>query len=149
MKSLLVDLSGTYQQTEDNTTYKGVNRPNTDPSYSPNWLGYYKVSYQNGNLTLSTTGRYVDSMKPFWNPEKKVSEGVFGGYIGNSVPGYVSIGCNIRYDNLFVNGLYISLRGTNLLNEDIYYPTYTYNDWATKGTLGMSRSFLFTIGIKK
>lgn len=145
----LFDLSGTYQVTKDNTTYKGVTRPNTDASYSPDLLGYAKISYQNKQFTFSTTARYVDSMRPYWDPTKKVAEGIYGAYIGEDVPGYISLGCNIRVDNLFDRGIFVNLKCNNLLDEDIYYPTYTYNDWATKGTLGMGRSILFTIGLKK
>jgi len=45
-------------------------------------------------------------------------------------------------------GLFIDVRVSNLLNEEIRYPVFSNNSWATLGTVGEDRTFLVTVGMK-
>ena len=135
---ILIDMSGTYQDTKD------LNHEAIDVAMSPQWLGYAKLSYQKNNLIVSTTARYVDSMKAYFDTNPTVMA-----RIGDNTQGYINLGANVRLNNFFHKGIYLNLHCSNLLDENIYYPTFTNNAWATKGTLDMSRSFLVTIGYKK
>lgn len=55
---------------------------------------------------------------------------------------------NLRIENLFLDGLYLNIRCSNILDADIRYPTFTNNQWATRGTLGHGRGFMVSIGWK-
>jgi outer membrane receptor protein involved in Fe transport len=142
ISKLLIELSGTYQKTEDQKN------KNVDVAFSPNWLAYGQISYRHKNMTSSITGRYVDKMKAYWDPTIKNVDGSFGNRIGRDVPGYVSIGANLRIENFLLKGLYLNIKGANLLDTDIFFPTYTNNPWANQGTMDLGRSFLFTMGMK-
>ncbi len=142
VRNLLIDVSGTYQNT------KNQQDKNIDPACSPHWLGYGSVSYQYNDVIGSITARYVDKMKAYWDPTIKNSDGTYGNRIGKDVLSYISVGANFRIENLFVKGLYFSVRGANLLNTRIFYPTYTNNPWADEGTIGLGRSVIGTIGWK-
>jgi len=135
-----LELSGTFQDTQN----KQVGIEDIDVAYSPNFLGYIKASYMVRNFTLAFTGNYVGSMETFWDE----SIGDQGGRIADSVESYFLLGANVRLENIFNSGLYLNVRCSNLLGEDIRYPTYTNNTWADKGTLGIARTFLLTLGWK-
>ncbi|MBN2105049.1 TonB-dependent receptor [bacterium] len=145
-KKLNVEASITYQQTEDQR------QPDIDVAYSPNWLGYLKATYKPmENYTFSLTARYVDRMLPYWDSsplDTSNSESPPVGRIGDSVKGYVNVGANFRVDHLLNTKCYLNIRGSNLLNTEIYYPTFTNNRWADRGTLGEPRTFLVTFGIQ-
>ncbi|MBN1779744.1 TonB-dependent receptor [bacterium] len=140
-KRLLLEGSITYQETEDQ------NQPDMDVAYSPNWLGYLKARAKPGqHLTLGLTMRYVDRILALWNPVLANENGSAGRRIGEAAPGYVIVGGNIRVDDVFKHGIYLNLRGSNLLNKKFWYPTFTNNQWADRGTLGEMRSVLITLG---
>lgn len=143
-KNFRLELSGTYQDTED----KRPGYETIDVAYSPKSLGYIKVSYRTKAFSLAVTGNYVGAMETFWDDTIINQDGSIGNRIGNRVDGYFLLGANLRIDNLFLKGLYLNIRCSNLLDEDIYYPTFTNNPWATKGTIGIGRTFLLNVGLK-
>ncbi len=140
VKNLLFDMSTTYQTTKDQMNQ------DVDVAFSPNWLSYLKASYHYRNLNVALTGRYVDTMKSYWDPVMQNADGSIGGRIGRNVPGYVSLGANIRLKNCIQKGTYINIRVNNLLDEDIFYPTFTNNPWADQGTMDWGRRWLVTFG---
>jgi hypothetical protein len=97
---------------------------------------------------MAITGNYVDSMETFWD-ETKVSPGnPKGSRIGEKTPGYFTLGANLRIENVWMNGLYFNIRCSNLLDEEIRFPTATLNSFLDKGTLGSGRTFLVSLGYK-
>lgn len=139
-----MELSVTYQKTKD----KRKGYENIAAAYSPNWLGYVKAYYHTGKFTMAITGNYVDSMETFWD-ETKVSPGnPKGSRIGEKTHGYFTLGANLRIEDLLTRGLYLNMRCSNLLDEDIYYPTATINSFLDRGTLGSGRTFLLSLGYK-
>jgi outer membrane receptor protein involved in Fe transport len=139
-----LELSGTYQQTEDRRT----GDEDRDVAYSPNFLGYVKASYRHNKLTLALTGNYVGAMETFWDETIANDDGTFGNRIGEKVPGYFNLGANLRIEDFPAKGLYMSLRVSNLLDQEIRYPTFTNNSWADRGTIGHHRSFMVSVGWK-
>ncbi|NIM14255.1 MAG: TonB-dependent receptor [Candidatus Aminicenantes bacterium] len=139
-----MEFSGTYQRTEDKRDgYKDI-----EVAYSPKFLGYVKASYRWDTFTVALTGNYVGAMETFWDEAKENPDSSFGGRIGEKVDGYLLLGANVRIEDLFVDGLYLNIRCSNLLNEEIRYPTYTNNPWADRGTIGIGRTFLVSLGYK-
>ena len=55
---------------------------------------------------------------------------------------------NLRNENLFLDDLYLNIRCSNLLDEEIRFPNFTLSSWATRGTIGHGRGFLVSIGWK-
>ncbi len=143
-KNFRVELSGTFQETED----KRPDFRDIEVAYSPKILGYLKASYRSRNFTLAVTGNYVGAMETFWDETLENEDGTFGRRIGDRVDGYFVLGTNLRLDKLFNTELYFNLRCSNLLNEEIRYPTFTNNPWADRGTLGIGRTILASIGWK-
>jgi outer membrane receptor protein involved in Fe transport len=141
---LFLELSGTYQQTED----KRSGYEDRDVAYSPNFLGYVKASYRFKKITLALTGNYVGSMETFWDETIANPDGSFGNRIGDKVPGYFNMGANFRIEDFPLKGFYMSLRVSNLLDEEIRYPTFTNNSWTDRGTIGHGRFFMASIGWK-
>jgi outer membrane receptor for ferrienterochelin and colicin len=137
---LHTELSCSYQKTTDKTY------PDMTYSYSPNFLGHLKMSYQiNSHISSSILMNYVDKMEANWlsNPDGT------GIRIGQSVPSYYTIGANIRVSNLFGYALFFEIHGTNLLNHDVLYPATTnINTLFPKGTVGIGRQILFSLGYK-
>jgi outer membrane receptor for ferrienterochelin and colicin len=68
--------------------------------------------------------------------------------IGNTVDGYTLLDVNYRWNNVFTKGVFVDLRVSNLLDEEIRYPAFTNNSWATLGTVGEDRTFFVTVGMK-
>ncbi|NIM14260.1 MAG: TonB-dependent receptor [Candidatus Aminicenantes bacterium] len=116
--------------------------------YSPEFLGYVKVSYRYDMFTIALTGNYVGAMETFWDETKENPDGSFGGRIGEKVDDYFVLGANVRIEDLFIDGLYLNIQCSNLLNEEIRYPTFTNNWWANRGTIGIGRTFLLSLGFK-
>jgi outer membrane receptor for ferrienterochelin and colicin len=141
IENFRIELSGTYQKTDDKRPGYG----DIEVAYSPKLLGYLKAFYHTKGFTLALTGNYVGAMDTFW---QSYPDGLSGERIGDRVDGYFLLGANIRINNLFIKGLFLNIRCSNLLNEEIRFPTYTNNDWATRGTLGIKRTLLASIGIK-
>ncbi len=143
-KNFRLELSGTYQETDD----KRPGYENIQTAYSPNFLGYIKAAYRTKKFTFAITGNYVDDMETYWDETLKDENNPFGQRIGDRVDGYFLLGANLRIEDLFIKGLYLNIRCSNLLDEEIRYPTFTNNDWATRGTMGIRRTFLISIGMK-
>lgn len=141
-EKLLTELSLTYQNTED----RRDGFEDIEVAYSPHFLGYAKVSYQfTEKISFALTGTYVDEMETEWDVRLN---NFAGGRVGRAVDGYYLLGANLRIDNLFGTGCYFNIRGSNILDEEYYYPTYVNNTWADRGTLGEPLQVLATLGMK-
>lgn len=141
-----MELSGTFQDTED----KRADYENTDVAYSPELLGYLKASYRARHLSLAVTGYYVGSMHTYWDETigDPLVEPLRGARIGDKVDGYFVLGANLRIEDVLINGLYLNLRCSNVMDDEIRYPTFTNNQWANRGTIGAGRTFVLSIGYK-
>ena len=141
-----IELSGTIQKTDD----KRDDFEDITVAYSPKFLGYMKTSYRSEKFTLAVTGNYVGSMETFWDETKPDPDGIppKGVRLGEKVAGYFVLGANVRLHDLLLDGLFLNIRCSNLLDEEIRYPTFTNNDWAARGTIGIGRTFLVTLGYK-
>ena len=140
------ELSGTYQKTKEYTKNHGK----IDASYSPNFLGYLKLSYVYDDFfTCGITGRYVDRLKTLWDVAKLNSDGTYGARIGEDVDDYFLMDVNFRFDDIYKKGLFFNVKAENIFNTKYTYPSYTTNiSWIDKGTPGNSQSFLVTAGCK-
>ncbi len=146
LDNLRLELSGTFQNTQDKRDeFKDI-----EVAYSPKFLGYLKASLRSSRFILALTGDYVGAMETYWDKTKPDPDGIIreGGRIGEKVQGYFLLGANVRFHDLLVDGLFLNLRCSNVLGEEIRYPTFTNNDWATRGTIGIGRTFLVTLGFK-
>lgn len=143
-RNFRLELSGTYQKTDD----KRPGYENIKTAYSPNFLGYVKAAYRTKKFTFALTGNYVDTMETYWDETLKDDDHPFGKRIGDKVGSYFALGANLRIEDIFIKGLYLNIRCSNLLDEEIRYPTFTNNQWADRGTLGISRTFFVSIGWK-
>jgi outer membrane receptor protein involved in Fe transport len=139
-----LELSGIYQKTKD----KRAGYADINVAYSPNFLGYLKTYYRIEKITLSVTGNYVGSLETFWDATIENPDGTFGARIGEKVNGYFVLGANLRFENIFLKGFYLNIKYSNLLDQEIRYPTTTGNSWATRGTIGYGRMFLVSLGYK-
>lgn len=137
--NLYLELSGTYQKTED----KRPGYEDIEPGYSPSVLGYLKASYfLNKHISLAVSGQYTDGMEAHWDDS-------IPGRLGEKTDGYFLLGANLRIRELLGTGLYLNLRVSNLLDTGYRYPTTPNNNFfATRGTLGRGRSVLLTLGWK-
>jgi len=52
----------------------------------------------------------------------------------------------LHLDKFFGNGGFVNLRVSNLLNETVRYPVGPTNSWADKGTLGLGRTLMLSVG---
>ena len=143
-KNFRMELSGIYQKTKD----KRHDYEDIAVAYSPNFLGYLKAYYRIEKFTLAVTGNYVGSMETFWDETIKNPDSTFGARIGDKVDGYFVLGANLRINDFFLEGLYLNIRCSNLLDQEIRYPNFTGNSWATRGTIGYGRRFLVSLGYK-
>ncbi|MCU0285642.1 MAG: TonB-dependent receptor [Acidobacteria bacterium] len=143
------EFSATYQDTkEDNRDGVKVANP---PGYSPHFLGYFKTIYTFAkNISLAITGNYVSPMESYYDLTLTDNEGKsVPARLGRKVDGYLLLGANLRIKKIFGTGMYLDIRGSNLLDQKIYYPTTSNNfNFATKGTVGRGMSFLLTLGWK-
>lgn len=143
-RELNLELSATLQHTRDRRAgYTGITT-----AYSPAVLCYARASWSMKKITLSITGRYVDGMSAYWDETLKNMRGNFGARIAPSVPGYLDMGANFRWENAFFHGVFINCSFSNILNNDIRYPTFTNNTWADRGALDSGRTFRVSIGCK-
>ncbi len=143
-EQLSFEFSATYQETTD----KRPEIENIVPGYSPHFLGYFKVAFLiQKNMSLALIGNYISPMESYYDDTLLDPPGPRR--LGRKVDGYFLLGANLRIKKLFRTGLYLNLRGSNLLDEKIYYPTTSNNFlFATKGTVGRGISFLLTLGWK-
>jgi len=141
---LRLDLSGSYQETKDKReAYKDIT-----VAYSPKFLGYIKASYTANNFSIGLTGNYVGKMETYWDETIKNPDDTFGNRIGKTVDGHFAFSANLRLNDIILDGLFLNVKCYNLFDKDIYYPTFTNNQWADKGTLGLGRIFLISLGYK-
>ncbi|OQY27472.1 MAG: hypothetical protein B6244_10490 [Candidatus Cloacimonetes bacterium 4572_55] len=136
-----MSLSGTYQKTDDKK------QENIDVAYSPKFLGYFDLSYRYRWASLALTGNYVDEMESYYDPYFENEGGTTGNRIGDKVDGYFLLGTNMRIDGIY-KGIYLNVRCSNLLDQEIRYPVSSDNNYLLKGTLGKSRSVLAIVGMK-
>jgi len=148
LDKLILELSGTYQHSYDNTFH-------TVSSYSPEYMFNAKLAYSlNGIVKFSLIGKYIDAMKPYFDTEPifDANNNPTGEYIGRTaddVSDYFTLDANIRFEAPFKRNLYLNINVVNLLDQDIFYPTFSKNSlWADKGTWGYGREFYFTLGFK-
>jgi outer membrane receptor protein involved in Fe transport len=135
-----LQISGTYQDTKEDR--EGVFE-NFEPGYSPKFLGYIKASYFfTREISLAITGNYVGEMESYYDDILSIP-----GRLGEKVDGYFLLGANLRIRDMFNTGWFLNLRGSNLLDQEIRYPTTSNNaNFAYRGTIGRGLSFLLTLG---
>jgi outer membrane receptor protein involved in Fe transport len=145
-ESFSLELAGTLQETKD----KREGLEDIEPGYSPKLLGYIKASYFiNKDISLAVTGNYVGEMESFWDVTLQNPDGTFGQRLGEKVDGYFLLGANLRIRNLFGTGMFLNIRGSNLLDQKYHFPATSNNNlFATYGTLGRGMSIFATLGIK-
>jgi outer membrane receptor protein involved in Fe transport len=148
-----LDLSVTYQSSKN----KREGFENITLGYSPKVLGYIKASYSiSDDIILALTGHYVDKMEAGWDLANLDSNNFpiippghpYQGRLGHGVDGYFVLSPHLRINKLFNTGLYLSLKVSNLLDEEVRYPTTTSNPLFDRGTLGFGRRFLLSVGYK-
>jgi outer membrane receptor for ferrienterochelin and colicins len=133
------EISLIYQQTKDRRT----GFENIEPGYSPRFLGYIKGFFMfNLDTSLAITGNYVGPMESYYDdtmtPPRR---------LGDKVGGYFLLGVNLRFMDIFDTKFFINMRVSNLLDQEIRYPTTSNNSgFAQKGTIGNGRTFLLTLG---
>lgn len=140
LDKLDVEASFTYQKSVD------LGNKDIAYNYSPNLLGNLKMSYRiNAHMNASIIANYVDKMETNWLSNTNET----GSRIGKPVSSNYTIGANLRITDLFKSDLYFEIHGTNLLNHDIMYPATTNNNGLfPKGTVGMGRQIIFSLGYK-
>ena len=137
-----IELSGSYQHSKDKNNQ-------ADTSYSPQLLGYFKTAYRFGQgsllpgLSIALDGQYTSSMQPAFNLDTNAASS----YIGDKSDGYFNLGLNLRLEDSLLEGMFMNLRVSNLLDKQIRYPVFTNNDWATQGYIGEGRRILFSVGM--
>ena len=139
-ENFYLEISGTYQDTKD----KRPGFEDIEVGYAPKFLGYIKAAYFfNKDISIAVTGNYVDKMFTYYDPTLNPPA-----RLGQEVDGYFLLGANLRIRKLFGSGLFLNVRGSNLLNREIFYPTTSNNTWADLGTIGRGTTFLVTLGYK-
>lgn len=129
-----------YQESTDN------NNPDLEVAYSPSLTANLKLSHEFGSNTLSLSGRYIDSMKAYYDPAIDNGDGSFGARIGEDSPAYTQVDLNFRMRH-FHNHLHLNLHCRNLFNADIRYPNNPFNNTLLdRGTLGPGRTLVAEIG---
>jgi len=146
VESLLVELSASYQRTND----KREGFENISVEYSPHFLGYFKGSYKfNNNITFALIANFVDEMETHWKVDEINPDGTYGKRIGDRTDSFFTISTNLRVDDIVGKGFFFNLHCSNLLNEKYLFPTYTTNsNWMDKGAIGDPFSVLLTLGRK-
>jgi outer membrane receptor protein involved in Fe transport len=133
-----LELSGIYQDTKD----KRVDFEEIEVGYSPQFLGYVKASlFLNKDISIALTGSYVDKMESLYDATTSAR-------LGAPTDSYFLLGANLRIRNMFGSGLFLNIRGSNLLDTKIFYPTTPNISWATVGPIGRGMSFLATLGYR-
>ena len=140
LKNLIMNISVTFQNSKD--LRKGYE--NIEPGYAPNLLGYFDITYSfTEAITATLFGRYIGKTETYWATDTTPEKGY---RIGAAIDPYLVLDANFRFNDIFIKGLFASLKVNNILDQDIRFPTTLTNDWAEKGTLGFNRGFYFTLG---
>jgi outer membrane receptor for ferrienterochelin and colicin len=140
------ELAINYQKSE----YRAKAFENVKVEFSPEFLGYFKISYLvNDLISVNLSNIYVGSMYSQWdNNLKDPSDPTKGkiGRIGPKVEPYILSKLNILASNIPLNkNNYISLSFAidNLFDKEFRYPINSVSAWANKGILGNRRSYTF------
>ena len=145
LRSTHAALSASWQEAEDK------NREEIAVGNCPEFLVNGRLSIEpHPDVTLAVTAAFVDRMLAEWDPtpeDPTDPESEPRGRYGHSVDGYVLLGANIRLERLARSPLFLSVRVSNLLDEQIRYPTTTNSTWAPKGTLGPGVGVMVTTGV--
>ena len=134
--NLTTEVSACFQETQD------LDNKDIDFAYSPQLLGQLKIGYNSGVCSVSLTGSYVDSIETEWKP---TGDGSSGQRIGDQTDDYFMLGANFRLADLY-EGMYLNIRGSNLLNTQIRYPSIQSNAMLDKGTIGPGVACTITLG---
>ena len=121
------------------------------PAFSPQLLAILNVSYRWQSFNFAITNQFTSATQPKYDyslsdPANMNSAPI--GRVGPEAPAYLNTGVNIRFMPERPGHIWINLRISNLFNQKMYYPVTDYNPWATKGTLGISRTMLLTLGYR-
>lgn len=141
VEKFTLELSGMYQDTKDER--EGFE--DIEPGYSPKFLGYVKASlFLAKDISIAVTGTYVDKMYPYYDDTLSPPS-----YIGQEVDSYFLLGANLRISNIGGSGMFLNVRGSNLLDQEFFYPTTSNNNlFAVNGTIGRGMSVIVTLGYK-
>jgi len=135
IRNLSVSISCAYQKSDDLTP--GVEK--VDVAYSPDLLGYLKLSYSFYKyFSVFAGGRYVSSMLPEYDYQKKAR-------LGMETPAFTEFNAGLMVKNLLIKGLQLRFTVTNLTNSKIYYPVTTLNQFADEGLPGFPRRYFATM----
>lgn len=136
------ELGGTYQNSDDKS------HPNGLASYSPRLTLHGKLRYQQGDFSVAALGRYVGSLRSYFDKVAENEDETFGAFWGESAGGYAVFDLNLRWENV-VGGLYANVKLSNLLDRTIRYPSSPINTGLLDlGTLGSGRRAQVTMGYR-
>ncbi len=122
---------------------------NIYPAYAPKFLGNFALSYSTSFLSIAMTNVYVGPIETKYShklsdPNDLNSPEI--GRAGTKAPGYLNSGFNARLSPKLFKGAYLNARVSNVFDQKMYYPVNDFNSWATRGTLGIGRTYLVSIG---
>ncbi|NJO89962.1 MAG: hypothetical protein HC831_14205 [Chloroflexia bacterium] len=89
-----------------------------------------KIAYTiTSNIKFSLIGKYVDKMKPYFNTTpifdaNDLPSGKYIGFTADDVPAYFTLDANLHLEAPFKSNLYLNINVTNILDQDIFYPTF-------------------------
>lgn len=139
-ESWRAELGATWQESED------ARAPGREVSYSPEVVAHAKVVYSIDGFSAALLGRYVDSMKPYF--DVAADDGA-GAYLGEMIDGYAVFDFNLRWEDLFAEGFFAGLRVSNLFDTEIRYPNNPLNTALfDRGLIGEGRRAMLTVGYK-
>ena len=116
-------------------------------AFCPDFLAYFKLSYNERDFSLGFHANFVSAMESYWDETLPViTNGTPGARVGNSTDPFLILGLNMRIDDIFSSSCFINLKCSNILDSEIRYPVISGNTWADKGYIGLGRTFLFTLG---
>ncbi len=146
LDALSFDLAVSYHNTQ-NKKY------DIQAAYSPELLAYLKAWYKvTDDISFAITSNYVGEMETFWvetSSEPGEPNSQSEGRFYETTPSYWLLNANFRYNNIMGTGLYFSLQGTNLLNEDVFYgPTTANSSFLPKGTYDTGIGVFANLGLK-
>jgi len=140
--NLVGEVAATYQKSEND------NNKDIAVAYSPRTVLHGKLSYRYNKHIFSAAARYIGSMESQWDVLKPNDNGTTGDRIGEPVPAYTVLDANYRVNNL-IGGMYLNIRATNILDEEIRYPNNPFNsEILDRGVLGAGRMIVGTVGFK-
>lgn len=136
------ELGATWQDSEDSEV------PGGRASYSPEWVAHAKLSYRGEGFSAAALGRYVDSMRSFFNGEIANTPFTDSAYFGEEVDGYLAVDLNFRWDEVW-EGMFLSLHVTNVFDTEIRYPNNPINGLLLdRGHLGPERGVAVKAGYR-